>query len=147
MHKRMIASALLLAGLVSGCGQPTIDYETATTEQQEEWLDAASRGVYDGLKRTLPKGRNGVYMKMGERKIDARRRRIDILVNVKFSGEPQIGSDVNAATMYKGACPTYIGTPLEANKVKIYTRFAMEGGGTLLAFMLSPENCTPYATA
>jgi hypothetical protein len=53
---------------------------------------------------------------------------------------------MSSETVLKGACPaSYLGTPLERNGVKVHVRYGLEGGGTFLAVMMSPETCAPYA--
>jgi hypothetical protein len=148
MMKRMVAGAALALAALAGC-KPSIDYDTASDEAREAYLDATSKGVYAGLKRTLVNGPGGMSMKMGERKYDVARRRIDIRVDVKFWGEqPAFNDTLRSSTVLKQVCPKeYLGTPLERNKIRIYIRYAMEGGGTMAAVLLSPTDCAPYAKA
>ena len=141
------ALALLAVTGLAACKQ-AIDYDTASDEERTAYLDATSQGLYDGIKKTLLHGRGGVYMKMGDRKFDIDRRRIEIRVDVSFSGDepPAFNNLMSSSTVLKDVCPRiYLGTPLEANDVKVHIRYAMEGGGTMLAALLSPGTCAPYA--
>jgi len=141
-------SGVLAIAALAGCAPP-IDYDSANDAERAAYLEAASQGVYDGIRSTLLKGRGGVYMKMGERSYDVGRRRIDIRVNVKFREEqPAFNNLMHSSSVLKDICPKqYLDTPMERNDVKIYIRYAMEGGGTMLAIMLSPKDCAPYAGA
>jgi len=141
------ALALVSMSGLAACKQ-AIDYDTASDEERTAYLDATSQGFYEGIKKTLLHGRGGVTMKMGDRTFDINRRRIAIRVDVRFSGDesPAFNNLMSSSTVLKDICPRfYLGTPLEANDVKIHIRYAMEGGGTMLAALLSPETCAAYA--
>jgi hypothetical protein len=136
--------ALVMLGVVAGCARP-FDYAAASVEDQRAWLESASQGIYDGLAKTIPHGKGGVYMRMGERKVDPARRRIEIVVNVQADEDTPSLSGMTSSALLRGLCPSYLGTDFERNDVTIYIRFAMPGGGSAAAVSATRSSCARYA--
>jgi hypothetical protein len=138
------AGIVLTLGVLAGCAKP-FDYAAASVDDQRAWLESASQGIYDGLAKTIPHGKGGVYMRMGERKVDPARRRIEILVNVSQDEDTPSFSGLSSSALLRGLCPSYLGTDFERNEVTIYVRFALPGGGSAAAVSATPATCASYA--
>jgi hypothetical protein len=138
------AGLVLMLGALAGCGRP-FDYAAASEADQRAWLESASQGIYDGLAKTLPHGKGGVYMRMGERKVDPARRRIEIRVDVSQNEDTPSFSGFSSSALLRGICPSYLGTDFERNEVTIYVRFALPGGGSAAAVSATPSTCASYA--
>ncbi|GGC32658.1 hypothetical protein GCM10011371_20100 [Novosphingobium marinum] len=137
---------LIYFATLAACTPAPFDYDAASEGEREAYLEATSLGVYDGLTGSLPGGK-GISWNVRERTYDTARRRVEIVVDTRFGDDetPAFGSDMRAETVLRKVCPEhYLGTPLEANEVTIYVRFALEGGGTMLAASLNPTTCGRY---
>lgn len=144
--KRLQFGMLALAlGALAGCSKPFV-YEEATEAEREAYFDSLSQGIYDGLDKTLPHGKGGVYMRMGERKVNVAQRRIEIVVEVQHDEEDMPDfSGLTSAKMLGGMCPDYLDGDMVSNKVKVHVRFELQGGGTVAAVTATPETCARFA--
>lgn len=142
LYRRACFFILPLA--VAGCAAP-FDYEKATPEQREQYLEAMSQGLYDGIDKGLPRGKNGIYTAMGKRKVYPDRKRIEITVDVRSGGE-NINSSTSASDKIReAACKEYLATDLARNEITVSVRYEMPGGGTALSLLTSPQNCARFA--
>jgi len=116
------------------------NYETASLEQRQQWLNKHAEPMAKLLNRSLPKG-NGAqpHMSVHAWSVNARRRAITVQVRVKG----QYGIDKRAVPAAKKAmvaqvCPSYAKSPLGENKVNLFHSFLGKGGREELSFVISP---------
>jgi hypothetical protein len=143
MNRNIIVAAMLPLAAITGCAEP-FEYDKATPEQQTQFLEDSSRGIYDGLDKTLPRGAGNVYAAMGERKIYPDRKRIEITVDVRSGGENINPSVSDKEKMNTAICAEFMGSPMERAGVTVSVRYEVPAGGSVLSFLLNSERCGRY---
>jgi len=113
------------------------DYERATLEARDAWLrqqaDPTARRLHNSLGRD---------MKVAGWAVDARRRRIDLFVQVSELFRPDAqGREEARRAMVAGVCPAYSTSALGANGVTLRHRFMTPKGREALMVAVSPVVC------
>lgn len=139
---RNAALVLAIAGLAA-CGAPFV-YDQASEAEQQAYLDDISQGIYAGLEKSIPHGAGGIYMKMGDRKVEVARRRVEITVQVQDDENTPSLAGLNSSKVLRAICPLYHQGGWGENKVKIAVRFMASGGGMMAVVGANPESCAPY---
>lgn len=126
-------------GLRGGTAQTgaAFDYELATLEARDAWLrrqaDPTARRLHSSL---------GGDMKVAGWAVDARRRQIDLFVQVSEQFQPDDqGREEARRAMIAEVCPAYSGSPLGANGVMLRHRFMTPKGREALMVAISPIVC------
>ena len=146
MNRLCIFIAALPVLAATGCAPP-FDYDKATREERIAYLDATSKGLYDGLEKTLPRGGPAqIYAYMRDRSYDPDARLVEITVDVREGGENISSSSSDKQKMVKGICGLYDGNELERNGITLSIRYEMPGGGTALAFRINKDRCAAFKT-
>lgn len=136
----LVCAGLWLAlsgGLRGGEANSGFDYERATLEARDAWLrqqaDPTARRLHKSLGRDL---------KVAGWAVDARRRRIDLFVQVSEQFRPDaVGREEARRTMVAGVCPAYSDSALGANGVTLRHRFMTPKGREALMVAVSPVVC------
>jgi hypothetical protein len=144
MNRLCIFIATLPALAATSCAPP-FDYDKATREERIAYLDATSKGMYDGLEKTLPRGGPAqIYAYMGGRDFDPDARLVEITVDVRSGGENITTSSNDKQKMVRAMCALYDGNELERNDITLSIHYEMPGGGTALAFRINKDRCAEF---
>ncbi len=124
----------------------SFNYDAASVVARKDWLSKHADPMAKLFDRSLPKG-NGErpHMAVSGWAVDARRRAIEVRVQVKG----QYGIDARAVPAARRAmvdqiCPSYVRSPLGANKVNLHHSFFGKGGREELSFVISPLTCRAF---
>ena len=136
----------LSGGATTGEASRVFDYESASLDERQRWLDEQAGPVVKLFDRSLPKGENDQpHMSVQAWAANARRRAI--MMQVRVQGE--YGIDKRAVPAAKKAmvasnCPSYAKSALGENKVTLIHTFLGKDGREELSFSISPLTCREY---
>lgn len=124
----------------AACSEP-FDFEAASPEDRQSWLEEIARGLADGLEKTLPRGSNGIYAQMGSVKADAAAKSISVVVEVTDGEERIANSTDQRNAMREQACIVYMNSDLNRDGIKVSVRYKVPGGGTAISLLMDPDLC------
>lgn len=133
-------SVTLIAALVasvSACGEP-FNYETASPEAREAWLEPKAKAYTDGFRRGLNIG--FVKFNVDAPKINTRSREVIILARAETDGKGAFRGKARTKLNVK-MCGMYVGSPLHRNDIRVTHKLRHKGGETILNLSLSPSSC------
>jgi|GEM_PF-6637223 len=144
--KFLIGAAAIVLGIVAFMNtaslSPKFDYETATKEKREVWLDKQAKTIKGWSRFLLPSGRGPSELSFSVDGIEtrSRTREIEMKIRVKVPyGRTVAPADYNQSLLKM--CKKYVRTALYDQEVRFITTFKKEKGGVVQKLTASPRKC------
>ena len=144
--KFLIGATAILIGAFAFFATASIgsnfDYETATLEERQAWLDKQAKSIKGWSRFLLPSGRgpSALNFKMDSVETRARSREIEMKILVKVPYGKTVAPADYSQSLYK-MCKKYVRTSLYDQEVRLITTFTKEKGGVVQKVTASPRKC------
>lgn len=127
---------------MASLGPPPFDYDNATMEERQEWLDKQAAVFKKSARFFLPSGRGpsalNFFLDDVETDPAAKQMKLNIRVDVPY------GASVSTPPQHKmmaTMCKSYVKTALHREAVRMAVEFKSKKHGTLTRLTVSPSRC------
>ncbi len=129
-----------------GVGGSSFNYEEASIEDRQAWLEKQARPLERGVKRGMLRGSGAMYLKYKETKVLARSNEIQTIIKLSSMGQVRLPPNFKRE-MLASFCPDYMRSALYTNRVKITIKIVKKNGSPVLSFSMSAYDCNRFTQA
>ena len=146
--KRLIAISVILG--LSACAPkpPPFNYDAATPEQQQQWLEPIAKEMHRGFKAALEI--NGMINKMRAEPLEIYPGERRIVLAYKFNLDGmQVSGDLLGAQkiLLERSCKDYMESQLAPHNIRVVSEVRKSDGSVDFNVTSSPEECAPFLQA
>ncbi len=146
--KKLIAISVFLALPACAPKPPPFNYDAATPEQQQQWLEPIAKEMHRGFKASLEI--NGMIHKLRAEPVEIYpgERRV-VLAHKFILDNMQVSGDLLGAqkALLEKTCKLYMQSELAPNGIRLILEVRKSDGSVDFNVTNSKEECAPYVPA
>ncbi len=129
-----------------GVAGSNFDYEEASIEDRQIWLEKQAGPLERGVKRGMLRGSGGRYLKYKETKVLARSNEIQNILTLSSTAQVRLPPNFKRQ-MLANSCPSYMRSALYRNRIKITVKIVKRSGTPVLITQMTAHECRRFTEA
>lgn len=125
-----------------GAGGGSFDFDAATLEEREAWMERQARAIANGVRHGLPNGSGmAPRMEVDEVLTHPSKREIEIVVQIKEQAQIVSNSRLLKRELHSKTCGQFVKLPVYRQDVRVVQTIKYLHGGVAMRARMSAASC------